>query len=147
MRTPGSGDRQPVGGRSEDNDLPRATAEGVRERIQAHRARALDDDVVRRHEAACPLEPALIARAANADDVQTAVRYAIDKNIPIAVRSGEQALTPHSLPNSYINLKPYSGPDSVPPIIGSPEKWQRIVNLKRTWDPSNHLRYNKNIVP
>jgi hypothetical protein len=43
--------------------------------------------------------PALIARATDADDIVTAVNYAVDKDISIAVRSGGHAIDGHAMPH------------------------------------------------
>jgi len=31
-------------------------------------------------------------------------------------------------------------------VYGSAEKWERIVELKRKWDPDNRLAHNKNVL-
>jgi hypothetical protein len=51
------------------------------------------------------------------------------------------------LANGYVNLNPGRGLSELQAIYGSSEKWQRIVELKQTWDPGNRLRHNKNITP
>jgi FAD/FMN-containing dehydrogenase len=43
--------------------------------------------------------PALIARVTDADDVVTAVNYAVEKDISIAVRSGGHAIDGHAMPH------------------------------------------------
>ncbi|WP_156935021.1 FAD-binding oxidoreductase [Pseudonocardia spinosispora] len=56
-------------------------------------------------------------------------------------------LTPHLRSNSYVNLSTDHGPTWRRGVWGSPEKYQRLVTAKTTWDPHNLLRYNKNIKP
>jgi FAD/FMN-containing dehydrogenase len=46
----------------------------------------------------------------------------------------------------YINLTADRGPEWLSKFYGSAEKWERIVELKRTWDPNNHLAHNKNVL-
>jgi FAD/FMN-containing dehydrogenase len=55
------------------------------------------------------------------------------------------ALKPFSLRNGYVNLSTDQGPDWLEGLYGSPEKWNRIVELKAKWDPENRLRHNKNV--
>src|SRR5580704_2332249 len=43
--------------------------------------------------------PGLIARATDADDIATAVQYAVDNDIDIALRSGGHAIDGHSMPD------------------------------------------------
>lgn len=47
--------------------------------------------------------------------------------------------------NAYTNLTADRGAEWLRGAYGSPEKWNRIVELKRTWDPDNRLSYNKNV--
>jgi FAD/FMN-containing dehydrogenase len=56
------------------------------------------------------------------------------------------ALAPHSLTNGYVNLTADRGGDWLQSLYGSPEKWERIVALKRSWDPDNRLSHNKNVL-
>ncbi|AQT83191.1 hypothetical protein B1R94_28745 [Mycolicibacterium litorale] len=56
------------------------------------------------------------------------------------------AMAPYLTGNGYINLTADRGAEWLPGVYGSPEKWQRIVELKRTWDPDNVLSYNKNVL-
>ena len=63
--------------------------------------------------------PALIARATDADDIVTAVNYANEKEIDIALRSGGHAIDGHSMPDGgfvidttlmkQIDVDPHSG--------------------------------------
>lgn len=55
------------------------------------------------------------------------------------------AFQPYAARNGYVNLSADRGPQWLRDVYGSPEKWQRLVDLKRTWDPDNRLSYNKNI--
>ncbi len=47
--------------------------------------------------------------------------------------------------NAYVNLTSDRGPAWLRQAYGSAEKWERIVALKRAWDPDNRLSYNKNV--
>lgn len=51
------------------------------------------------------------------------------------------------LPNAYINLTCDNDLDWLRGVYGKPEKFQRLVALKRKWDPDNLLRFNRNIPP
>jgi FAD/FMN-containing dehydrogenase len=55
-------------------------------------------------------------------------------------------LAPHSATNGYVNLTADRGGDWLRGVYGSPEKWERIVALKRAWDPDNRLCHNKNVL-
>ena len=46
----------------------------------------------------------------------------------------------------YINLTAHRGPEWLRTVYGSPEKWERLVELKRKWDPGNLLAHNKNVL-
>lgn len=56
------------------------------------------------------------------------------------------ALASHASTNAYVNLTADRGSEWLRSAYGSPEKWERIVQLKRTWDPDNRLSYNKNVL-
>jgi hypothetical protein len=49
--------------------------------------------------------------------------------------------------NGYVNLTQDLGPDWLRGLYGSEQKYQRLLEAKRTWDPRNRLRFNKNFVP
>jgi hypothetical protein len=55
------------------------------------------------------------------------------------------ALIPHALTNGYVNLSTDRGGEWLRGLYGSQQKWDRIVALKREWDPDNRLSYNKNV--
>ncbi|MBS1895326.1 MAG: FAD-binding oxidoreductase [Actinobacteria bacterium] len=55
------------------------------------------------------------------------------------------ALSPYMSTSAYVNLSADRGPDWLRGIYGPAEKWDRIVALKREWDPDNRLRHNKNV--
>jgi FAD/FMN-containing dehydrogenase len=57
------------------------------------------------------------------------------------------AAHPQLLPNSYVNLLAHQGQEWLRGLYGSPEKFQRLQELKAEWDPRNLLRFNKNIEP
>lgn len=56
------------------------------------------------------------------------------------------ALAPHMTGSGYHNLTADRGPQWLPGFWGSSEKWERIVALKREWDPENRLAHNKNVL-
>ena len=56
------------------------------------------------------------------------------------------ALAPHAARNGYVNLTADRGSEWLQNVYGSPEKWERIVALKRAWDPDNRLCHNKNVL-
>jgi hypothetical protein len=51
------------------------------------------------------------------------------------------------LGNCYINLTTDLGPEWRSGAWGSAAKYQRLIEAKTKWDPSNMLRHNKNIEP
>lgn len=55
------------------------------------------------------------------------------------------AITPLSLSNGYVNPSTDRGAEWLHGLYGSEEKWQRLVALKKEWDPENRLSHNKNI--
>jgi FAD/FMN-containing dehydrogenase len=55
------------------------------------------------------------------------------------------AIDPFALSNAYVNLSTDRGAEWLKNLYGSDEKWERIVALKREWDPDNRLSYNKNV--
>jgi FAD/FMN-containing dehydrogenase len=55
------------------------------------------------------------------------------------------ALIPFSLSNGYVNLSTDRGAEWLRNLYGSQEKWDRVVALKREWDPDNRLSHNKNV--
>jgi hypothetical protein len=57
------------------------------------------------------------------------------------------SVKPLARANCYINLTTDSGPQWRRGAWGSADKYRRLVAAKAKWDPSNMLRYNKNIAP
>ena len=55
------------------------------------------------------------------------------------------ALQPFMTTNAYTNLSSDRGAHWLRQAYGPPEKWGRIVGLKREWDPRNRFSYNKNV--
>jgi len=51
---------------------------------------------------------------------------------------------PHLRANGYVNLCLDQGPTWLRGLYGSEAKYQRLLDAKRTWDPKNLLRFNKN---
>ena len=62
------------------------------------------------------------------------------------VKDGVAKFTPYSTGTGYINLTAHQGADWLRNVYGSPAKWERIVQLKRKWDPGNLLAHNKNVL-
>jgi FAD/FMN-containing dehydrogenase len=48
--------------------------------------------------------------------------------------------------NGYVNLTQDLGPAWLKGLYGSEQKYQRLLAAKRTWDPHNRLRFNKNFI-
>jgi hypothetical protein len=62
------------------------------------------------------------------------------------VRSAMTAITPFTVAGRYVNDVAESGDDVVRSVYGD-AKYERLVQLKRTWDPDNVFRLNQNIRP
>jgi hypothetical protein len=62
------------------------------------------------------------------------------------VRNCHAALTPHARDRVYVNFLGDEGPDRVRAAYGA-AKHDRLVALKRRYDPANVLRGNQNISP
>jgi FAD/FMN-containing dehydrogenase len=62
------------------------------------------------------------------------------------VRDTHAALTPHATGGVYVNFMADEGQDRVRAAYG-PATYQRLVTLKRTYDPHNLFRLNQNITP
>ena len=73
------------------------------------------------------------------DDRADDAEYAPWVDLTIAEFTAELAA------NAYTNLTADRGPAWLRGAYGSEEKWKRIVELKRSWDPHNRLSYNKNV--
>ncbi|WP_405483462.1 FAD-binding oxidoreductase [Streptomyces sp. NBC_00009] len=57
------------------------------------------------------------------------------------------AMRPHSLTNGYTNLTDDQGAEWRRTVHGSEAKQRRLRAVKAIWDPTNLLRFNKNITP
>jgi hypothetical protein len=69
-----------------------------------------------------------------------------DQNIAWA-RGFAEALAPFEVGSPYPNfIEPDEGVARLKAAYG-PEKYERLVALKRQWDPENLFRLNQNIVP
>jgi hypothetical protein len=56
------------------------------------------------------------------------------------------AMQPHARDRVYVNFLGDEGPDRVRQAYGT-EKYNRLVELKRNYDPTNFFRLNQNIPP
>ncbi len=65
-------------------------------------------------------------------DVVAAVRFARERDLLVAVRSGGHGVGGHALCDGGLDLSP---------------KYDRLVELKRKYDPTNFFRLNQNIPP
>jgi FAD/FMN-containing dehydrogenase len=57
-----------------------------------------------------------------------------------------EAMRPHAGGNVYVNFLGDEGPDRVRQAYGA-QNYQRLVDLKRAYDPTNLFRLNQNIAP
>ena len=57
-----------------------------------------------------------------------------------------EGVRPHSV-GTYVNFLGDEGEQRIRFAYGSEEKYNRLVELKRTWDPENLFRLNQNIAP
>jgi FAD/FMN-containing dehydrogenase len=111
--------------------------------------------------------PALIARCANTADIADAVRFARTEGLEISTRGGGHnvagkgvtqddeniawvhstfdALKPHTADAVYVNYLAVDEPDRIRAAYGP--NWDRLVTLKRRWDPDNVFHLNQNIDP
>ena len=62
------------------------------------------------------------------------------------VKRLSEAVRPHSV-GTYVNFLGDEGEQRIRFAYGSEEKYNRLVELKRTWDPENLFRLNQNIRP
>lgn len=62
------------------------------------------------------------------------------------VRGVADATAPHAT-GVYVNFLDDEGDERIRFAYGSEEKYERLVELKRKWDPGNLFRLNQNIVP
>jgi len=60
-------------------------------------------------------------------------------------RAYEQALRPFAMPGGYVNFMPVEDRDRVP--ASYLRNYQRLVEVKRRWDPDNLFRLNQNVDP
>jgi len=56
------------------------------------------------------------------------------------------AITPFTVAGRYVNDVAETGDDVVRSVYGD-AKYERLVGLKRAWDPDNVFRLNQNIRP
>jgi len=63
------------------------------------------------------------------------------------VRSGMAGITPFAVAGQYVNDVSEPGPEDVVRSVYGDAKYERLVQLKRAWDPDNVFRLNQNIRP
>jgi FAD/FMN-containing dehydrogenase len=56
-------------------------------------------------------------------------------------------LKPHLMTSCYINLSSDLGAQWRQGAWGAPDRYQKLVDIKTKWDPTNMFRFNKNIEP
>ncbi|MDX1631471.1 MAG: BBE domain-containing protein, partial [Thermoanaerobaculia bacterium] len=61
------------------------------------------------------------------------------------VREVHRAMAPWSTGGVYVNLLGTDEPSRVPAAYG--DNWERLAELKRTWDPENLFQSNHTIDP
>ena len=71
---------------------------------------------------------------------------AVDEEHVAWVRDTMAALQPFTVANHYVNDMVERGDEVVRSVYG-PEKYERLVRLKRTYDPDNVFRLNQNVRP
>jgi FAD/FMN-containing dehydrogenase len=71
---------------------------------------------------------------------------ALDDACRAWVRTAAATIEPHALAGRYVNDVAESGAGLARSIYGA-AKYERLVGLKRTWDPDNIFRLNQNIAP
>jgi hypothetical protein len=71
---------------------------------------------------------------------------ALDDDHIVWGRATMEALQPFTAAGHYVNDVVESGDDVVRSIYG-PAKYERLVGLKRTYDPENVFRLNQNVRP
>ncbi len=80
--------------------------------------------------------PVIVAAWQDAADDQHHIQW---------VRDYYQAIAPHSEPGGYINFMSEDDQDRAPDNYGA--NYQRMVAVKRAYDPDNLFHHNQNIVP
>ena len=68
-----------------------------------------------------------------------------ERNIAFT-REAAAAMKPWTTGRAYLNFLGDEGTGRVEAAFG-PEKYRRLAELKRTWDPTNLFRHNQNIAP
>jgi len=61
-------------------------------------------------------------------------------------RAANAGMEPYTIPGRYVNDVVETGEDVVRSVYGD-AKFERLVALKRAWDPDNVFRLNQNIRP
>jgi FAD/FMN-containing dehydrogenase len=71
---------------------------------------------------------------------------ALDDEMRAWTRRVYDSITPYAVTGRYVNDVIETGEDVVRSIYGD-AKYERLVALKREWDPDNVFRLNQNIAP
>ena len=69
-----------------------------------------------------------------------------DEELVAWVDGTRAALASPESSNGYVNLTADRGAPWLRGLYGEPAKWERLVALKREWDPDNRLCHNKNLL-
>jgi len=97
--------------------------------------------------------PALIARCANTADIADAVRFARAEGLGISTRGGGHNVAGKGVTDGGMMIDlasmrgSYVDPAKRRARIQYGPNWDRLVALKRRWDPDNVFHLNQNIDP
>jgi len=97
--------------------------------------------------------PALIARCANTADIADAVRFGRAQGLEISTRGGGHNVAGKGVTDGGMMIDlasmrgSYVDPAKRRARIQYGPNWDRLVALKRRWDPDNVFRLNQNIDP
>lgn len=107
--------------------------------------------IVFRHGGAVSRVPEMATAASHRDAAYRRTRSHAGRTLPIPSATstgcnGSEGMEPFATGGVYLNFEPDRGADHVGAGF-SPEKYAKLVELKKTWDPDNLLRANQNIAP
>ncbi|CAN5586110.1 FAD-binding oxidoreductase [soil metagenome] len=97
----------------------------------------VDEDATAFGQRRAPLNAHYLSMLPDPADTETNIAY---------TRAMASAMKPWSTGRAYLNFIGDEGSGRVEAAFG-PEKYARLADLKRTWDPTNLFRHNQNIPP